>query len=290
MFVYFLQIRFDTLMEFLISMSDTILESQIKDIKEIVKKKIDVNIDHYATSFLERRILNQMHVAGITSFSKYISHLEEDPLESLELHANLSINVTQFFRNQNVWDVLKQKIIPEIVTQSNSSLPISIWSAGCAVGNEPYSLAMMFSDILQTKEKKFRVIATDINPTSIGIAKTGQYEFEILKNIPTSFLSKFLEKIDDHLYKFNDDIKKTIDFKVGDITSFGIKQVDIIICRNVLIYYHEGAKDLLFKKFYNTLNDGGFLILGMAEVVPSSMKKFFKTVNSDVKIYQKISA
>ena len=270
-------------------MTATILECQIIDIKKIVRKKIDVNIDHYASSFLERRVQNRMNMIGITSCAEYISFLDEDFLESFELNSTLSINVTQFFRNQTVWDVFKQKIILEIISLSPSDQPISIWSAGCAIGNEPYSLAMMFSDMFQTNEKKFKIIANDINPTSIGIAKTGQYEFEKLKNIPNSFLSKFLEKIDDDLYKFNDDLKKTINFQVGDVASFNINHVDVILCRNMLIYYADDAKELLFKKFYKTLNDGGFLVLGMAEDVPLSMKKFFKTVDLGMKIYQKIS-
>lgn len=270
-------------------MTATILECQIIDIKKIVRKKIDVNIDQYASSFLERRVQNRMNMMGIKSYAEYISFLDEDFLESFELNSILSINVTQFFRNQTVWDVFKQKIIPEIISLPSSDQPISIWSAGCAIGNEPYSLAMMFSDMLQTNEKKFKIVANDINPTSIGIAKTGQYESEKLKNIPNSFLSKFLEKIDDDLYKFSDDLKKTINFQVGDVASFNINHVDVILCRNMLIYYADGAKELLFKKFHKTLNDGGFLVLGMAEDVPLSMKKFFKTVDLGMKIYQKVS-
>ena len=268
-------------------MDVAISESEIKDIKEAVKENIHVNIDNYVTSFLQRRIQNRMTVTGIKSYSEYISYLKKDSVESLALNANLSINVTQFFRNPEMWDAFKEKVIPEVIKLSNDIRPIHAWSAGCAVGNESYSLAMMFSDAVQTKNKKFRVTATDINPTSIGVAETGQYELEILKNVPKPSFLKFLEKVDDNLYKFRDDLKKTIHFKVGDIASFSISQVDIIMCRNLLIYYDDAAKDLLFKKFYRTLKDDGFLVLGMAEVIPRSMKESFDVVDANVRIYRK---
>lgn len=270
-------------------MSTVILESQIKEIKKIVKKNIDVNIDNFVTSFLQRRIKVRMLSSDIEQISKYISFLDEDPLEALELNASLSINVTEFFRNQNPWDIFEQKIIPEISKSSNISDVISVWSAGCAVGNEAYSLAMMFSNAFQTKRKKFMITATDINPTSIGIATTGQYEYSLLKNIPNRYLSKFLEKIDDNLYKFNDDLKKNINFQVGDIASYNINQVDVIVCRNLLIYYGDDAKDLLFKKFHKALKYDGFLFLGMAETIPFSMKNFYVPVELGEKIYRKIS-
>ncbi|MCH7967248.1 MAG: protein-glutamate O-methyltransferase CheR [Thaumarchaeota archaeon] len=271
-------------------MSAVILESQLKEIKKIVKKNIDVNIDHFETNFLSRRIERRMRIMGLKSSSKYVSFLDEDPLESLELNASLSINVTEFFRNREVWDVFQQKIIPKIIKLSNNYEKIRIWSAGCATGNEPYSLAMGLSNALKTKEKQFVIIATDMNPTSIEIAKTGKYESEVLKNIPNSLMSKFLEKIDDDLYKFNDGLKKFIHFQVGDVDSFNINQVDVIVCRNLLIYYSNDAKDLLFKKFHKTLKDGGFLVLGMAERIPSLMEKFFESVELRQKIYQKVSA
>lgn len=268
-------------------MSVVILESHIKEIKQIVKKNASINIDHYVTSFLQRRIKVRMISSEIEQISKYVSFLDEDPLEALELNASLSINVTEFFRNQNPWDVFEQKVIPEISKSSNISDVISIWSAGCAVGNEAYSLAMMLSNALG--KKQFMITATDINPTSIGIAETGQYEYSLLKNISKLYLLKFLEKIDDNLYRFNDDLKKNISFQVGDITSHNINPVDVIVCRNLIIYYGDNAKDLIFKKFHKTLKDDGFLFLGMAETLPFPMKKFFVPVELGSKIYRKIT-
>jgi len=145
------------------------------------------------------------------------------------------------------------------------------------------------SKALETKKKQFVITATDMNPTSIGIAKNGKYDGDSLKNIPNWFMLKFLEKIDDNLYKFNDDLKKLINFQVGNISSINVKSTDVIVCRNVLIYYGNDAKDILFKKFYNTLKDDGFLILGTFEKIPESTDKFFEPVELAQKIYQKVS-
>lgn len=271
-------------------MSIVLLELKIEKIKKIVKKKINVNINRFKTQFLESRIRNRMYSTGKESLSKYVSFLEEDPLEVLELNASLSINVTEFFRNPKVWNLFEEKILPEVLKGSNDYQKIRIWSAGCATGDEPYSLAMMLYNFLETKERQFEIIATDINPTLVGVAKAGKYEAKKLKNIPDSLLSKFVEKIDDDLYKFNDDLKQFINFHVGDIASFNINHpVDVITCRNLLIYYDNDTKDLLFKKFYHTLKNDGFLVLGMAEIIPSSMNKnLFESVGLGQKIYQKI--
>lgn len=264
-------------------------EPKINEIKKIIKKKINLNIDNFKTSFIERMIKKRMYFTGKKSLSEYISFLDEDSLEVLELNASLSINVTEFFRDPKVWNVFEQKILPEVFKRSNDNQKIRIWSAGCATGEEPYSLAMILSNFLKTKEKQFEIIANDINPTSVSIAKAGKYDGEKLKNIPDSLLSKFVEKIDDDLYKLNDDLKKSINFQVGDIVSFNINPVDVIICRNLLIYYSDDVKDLFFKKFYHTLRNDGFLVLGMTEIIPRSIKKnLFESVGLREKIYQKI--
>lgn len=229
-------------------MGTVLLEPEIKKIKKIVKKNINVNIDGFQTSFLEHRIRRRMLSTGIESLSKYVSFLDEDPLEVLEFNASLSINVTEFFRDPAVWNVFEQKILPKVIRQSNDEQKIRIWSAGCATGDEPYSLAMILANYLETKKKQFQITATDINPTLVGIAKTGKYEGEKLKNVPDTLFSKFVEKIDDDLYKFNDDLKKFINFQVGDVASFIINPVDVIVCRNLLIYYGNDAQDLIFKK------------------------------------------
>lgn len=269
-------------------MSQVILNDQMEEIKKIVKKNTSVNIDYYANSFLQRRIYSRMCITEIESLSKYISFLKDDPLETLEFNASLSINVTEFFRDQKVWDVFEQKVIPEVIKKVDNSEKIHIWSAGCATGNEPYSLAMMLSNALENSTKQFSIVANDMSPTLVAIAKTGKYEYDKLKKISNLLFSKFLEKIDDDLYKINDDIKKSISFQVDTVHSINLNPVDIIVCRNLLIYYGDAAKDLLFKKFYKTLKNDGFLILGMFENIPHCMDKYFKPVDVEKKIYQKI--
>lgn len=268
-------------------MSIVITESEVNKIKKIIKKNTIVNIDRYVTSFLQRRILGRMFSTKKKICSEYISFLEKDPIEALEFNASLSINVTEFFRDQKVWEIFQQKVIPDVIKQSNESI-VRVWSAGCATGNEPYSLAISLYNALESLTKNFIIIANDINETLVGIARTGKYDWDALANISFQDLEKHLEKIGERLFKFNFDLKKSINFHVGDIASFNINQVDIIMCRNVLIYYTDDSKDLLFKKFHSTLKDNGFLILGMFENIPSSMKAHFKSISAPQRIYQKI--
>lgn len=269
-------------------MSQVILDTHINEIKKIVKENADVNIDDYVTSFLNRRIQSRMCMIGIDSVSKYVSLLKNDFVEALEFNASLSINVTDFFRDQTVWDIFQEKIIPEVIKKSKDSDKIKVWSAGCATGNEPYSLAMMLANALEDVKKEFVITANDMNPTLVAIAETGKYEHQKLMKIPKLFFSKYLEKIDDELFQFKDDLKKSINFQTGKVSSIEIYPVDIIVCRNLLIYYGEESKNDLFNKFYMTLKDYGILILGMFERLPPTMEKFFENINAGQKIYRKI--
>jgi len=269
-------------------MSQVILDTQINQIKKIVKENTDVNIDDYVTSFLNRRIQSRMCMIGIDSVSKYVSLLKDDFVEALEFNASLSINVTEFFRDQTVWDIFQEKIIPEVIKKSKDSDKIKVWSAGCATGNEPYSLAMMLANALEDVKKEFMITANDMNSTLVAIAETGKYEQQKLMKIPKSLFSKYLEKIDDDLFQFKDELKKSINFQTSKVNAIEIYPVDIIVCRNLLIYYGEEAKNDLFNKFYMTLKDYGILILGMFERLSPTMEKSFEIINAGQKIYRKI--
>lgn len=246
--------------------SQSIPEQELKTIKDEMLNSVGIDLTDFKVPFLTRRINARMMFKNIKSISEYVQLITNDPYEPLALYNSLSINVTECFRDPDVWNTFTTNVLPEIIKQKNGKT-IRIWSAGCATGQEPYSLAMMFNEAVGSTNTKFEIIATDMNKVSINIAMSGKYDLRSLKNIPSNLLPKYVQKIDDELYKIREDLTKSIKFQVADVSSFPIDSVDLIVCRNLLIYYGRDAQELLFKKFHKVLNKDGFVVLGMDETM-----------------------
>ena len=179
-------------------------------------------------------------------------------------------------------------VLPKIINRSENKL-IKIWSAGCATGQEAYSLAIMFQEAAINKNVMFKVIGTDMNKVAVNIAKTGIYELKSLKNIPKTAISKYFNKLDDQLYQVKDEIKNLVEFNISDLGSQLINNLDVIVCRNLLIYYSKEAQELLFRKFHHSLNNEGFMILGLDETLIGTIGiNLFKTTHPRERILKKI--
>lgn len=264
-------------------------EQDLQFIKKEMKESAGIDLDKFKSPFLTRRVTARMLAKGVRAGSEYAQLLAEDPVESLTLYNSLSINVTECFRDPTVWDVFTTEILPKIVSSAKTDVPIRVWSAGCATGQEPYSLAMMIKEAIGSSAIDFKIYATDMNKVSISIAKTGKFDPKSLKNVPNQLLPKYVTKIDDELYQVRNDLIDKIQFTVGDVISQKMESLDLIVCRNLLIYYGRDAQELLFKKFYNSLNDSGVVILGMDEsMVGTEGINFFKPTFPRQRIFTKI--
>jgi chemotaxis protein methyltransferase CheR len=226
-----------------------------------------------------------MRAVGVKDGSEYAKLLESDTSEPSLLFKSFSINVTEFYRDLFVWQCISSQIIPQI-TQKNKTL--KIWSAGCASGEEPYSLAILLKEALGNNAK-FSVVATDINKDAIQRAKTGQYPSSSLKNLSPSLIAKHFSKINNDMYQVSDTIKELVVFEQGDMLSFQIDKVNLIACRNVLIYYDKSAQELIFKKFHRTLTNDGHLVIGQDETMMGvEAAKFFSCILPRERIYTKL--
>ena len=263
-----------------------------QDLQFIKKEMLDsagIDLKNFKSQFLTRRVTARMLAKGVRAGSEYAQLLSQDPLEPLTLYNSLSINVTECFRDPSVWDIFTTEILPKMISRANSDKPIRIWSAGCATGQEPYSLAIMFKEAIGSSNVDFKIFATDMNKVSINIAKTGKFDPKSLKNIPSALLPKYVSKLDDELYQIHKDLIKNIEFSVGDVISKNMDSLDLIVCRNLLIYYGRPAQELLFKKFYHSLNETGIVILGMDDsMVGTEGINFFKADFPRQRIFSKI--
>ncbi len=231
--------------------------------KKNVNELINVDLNYYKEKQMKRRISSLLTRNNFKDFDDYFIGLKNDK-NLLEQFINyLTINVSEFYRNPSQWDVLKKDIIPSLMVKNKRGL--KIWSAACSTGEEPYSLVMMLSNFFPLRDIK--ILATDIDEEAMNKAKLGIYSEKSLANLPREFKEKYFSKIESS-YKISDDIKKCVEFKKMDLLKDRFpSNMDLITCRNVMIYFTEDAKELLYSKFYNSLNDNGILFVGSTEQI-----------------------
>ena len=269
----------------------SISEQDLREITNFVHKKRGLDLSYFKPAFLSRRIGVRMKMLNMTNSSQYAQLLNSDLNEVGTLYDSLSINVTKFYRDKQVWQIFANKIMPNLFKEMRPNDKLRIWSCGCASGEEPYSLAIMFSEAFKNPVDKFKILATDINSNAIRKARKGIYTLDNLKNLDGLLITKYFNKTSDGNYKVSDKIKNLVSFNLGDITTFPISYLDVVFCRNLLIYYGKDAQDLIFKKFHSVLKPNRYLVLGMDETLwGHKLQNSFYTSNPRVRIYQKKSS
>lgn len=176
----------------------------------------------------------------------------------------LTINVSEFWRNPEQWKVLEEEVIPELIKRFGKNL--KVWSAACSTGDEPYSLVMLLSKFVPLSNIK--IIATDIDKQVLEKARAGLYNQKSISGLPEEFKKKYFSKVGLSNYQISDEIKKCVEFKEGNLLENKYpSNMDLIVCRNVLIYFTDEAKTEVYKKFNASLKSGGFLFVGSTEQI-----------------------
>jgi len=273
------------------TLEDPISALDIKKIKDKVHDKTGFNLSYFKPTFLSRRINVRMNVLHITTGSEYANLLQNESDEINSLYDSLSINVTKFYRNKHIWETFSSNIIPKLLNSSKINNTIRVWSAGCATGEEPYSIAIMFSEALKNTNYKIKIIATDINSQLLQDAKKGVYSFNTLQNLDPNLIKSYFTKEGKHHYKVNKKIKDLVTFQLGDIVTYPLSYLDVILCRNLLIYYSKDSQNLILKKFHKVLKENEFLVLGMDEsMLGHKIANSFLPIFPRERIYQKLSS
>lgn len=247
-----------------------------------IKKKTGIDLSLYKEAQMKRRLTSLYEKKGYKSFKDYFDaiHNNKDLLE--EFLDRMTINVSEFYRNAQRWDVLEKKIFPKLLAQNKK---LKIWSAACSTGEEPYSLAMVLSSHVSMRD--INILATDLDLGVIERAKVGLYPERALKEVPEPIVKKYFNN-EDHFYQVKDDIKNTVTFKQQNLledrydTGF-----DLIVCRNVMIYFTEEAKDQIYMNFSKSLKTGGILFVGSTEQIFNPAK--YGLESEDTFFYKKIS-
>ncbi|MEA1974397.1 MAG: protein-glutamate O-methyltransferase CheR [Bacillota bacterium] len=243
--------------------------------KKNILKLTGINLTSYKERQMKRRIESLLKRNNYTDFSNYFKELQKNDELFDEFINYLTINVSEFFRNIEQWDVLKNKVVPSILKNNHN---FKIWSAACSTGEEPYSLVMLLSEFMPLN--KIKILAVDIDEGAMNKAKIGVYSKKSLEKMPSEFVKKYFTVIGKS-YKISEDIKKCVTFKkMNLLEDVYPNNCDLILCRNVMIYFTESAKDEMYGKFSDALKQGGILFVGSTEQIIVPKKYNFISENT----------
>ena len=230
----------------------------------------------YRRPSLLRRFERRMQAVDARSYDEYKDYLEMHPEEYAELLNTILINVTEFFRDQEPWEVLARDVLPAIIEATGEERPIRVWSAGCASGEEPYTVAMLLCEALgdDAFRERTKIYATDIDDHALAQAREALCTPKQVEKVPPELREKYFPEVD-HGYQFRNDVRRTVIFGRNDLHQDPpISRVDLLICRNTLMYFAPPAQERILANFHFALQPGGYLMAGKAEALQSRTHLF----------------
>ncbi len=248
--------------------------------KRKIKELIGLDLDGYKDEQIKRRIKILMDRVNVNNFLAFYRAIEKDPFLRKDFIDKVTINVSEFFRNLDQFDILKNRVIPQLKDHFKR---LNIWSAGCSYGNEPYSVSIILDEL---GIREFNILATDIDTEALKKAKDGVYKLEELKGVSEERLKKYFTKIDNESYRIVDKIRLSVRFEYLDLLKDKYPQnMHLILCRNVIIYFTQEAKERVFRKLSESLETYGILFLGNTERIFNPQNYKLKPV--DLFFYKK---
>ncbi len=267
-------------------------EKEFINLINYIDRELPFKSTYYEEKYLKRRIRSRMRRKRLDSFLEYKKILKKNKEERKELLNTFSINVTEFFRNNEVWDKINY-LIKKLFDKKKRR---SAWSAGCADGREPYSLAILLKKNKKETNNlsKPKVLATDIDEGALEHAKKGIYKESKTDDVSNqlSYLKnyeKYLEKITDNKYRVKKEIRDLTSFEKHDLIKDSAKEneFDLVMCRNLLIYLDSEYKLPIFTTLIKSLKKDGYLVIGKTESLPRKIKQEVETISRKLRIYQK---
>lgn len=231
--------------------------------KKAVFEMTKIDLNAYKEKQMKRRIDTLIDKHKIVGYDNYVKVLKDDKEKFEEFVSYLTINVSEFYRNPDQWELMDKEIIPELIKKFGNNL--KIWSAACSTGDEPYSLVMALSRHIPLNQIK--IIATDIDKQILEKAKLGLYNEKSIESVPADLKKKYFTQVGAS-YRINDEIKARVEFQQHNLLKDPYPtDCHMIVCRNVLIYFTEEAKDEVFRKYCSCLKSGGVLFIGSTEQI-----------------------
>ena len=236
-----------------------------KQFKEHVYGLTCIDLNCYKERQMKRRIDVLIGKHQFKGYQDYYQALKSDRQLYDEFVGFITINVSEFFRNPEQWRVLEKDILPVLMERQTKKL--RVWSAACSTGDEPYSLVMMLFDYLP--KEQIDILATDLDRCILQKAKEGIFHKKSLSNLPAGYIDQYFEKLDEFRYRISDEVKNCVQFRQHDLTKhqYPVGHFDMIICRNVVIYFTDETKRSIYEKFNRSLKEQGILFVGNTEQI-----------------------
>jgi two-component system CheB/CheR fusion protein len=256
---------------------------------EFIHESRGFDFTGYKRSSIERRVAKRMTDVGVERYEDYIDYLELHPEEFASLFNTVLINVTGFFRDPQTWEFLATNVIPELVRGRPADVPIRVWCAGAASGEEAYTLAMVLVRVLgeEAFQERVKIYATDIDEQALDIARHGAYSPRQIEDVPREALERFFERTDQR-YVFRKDLRRCVIFGRNDLVQDApISRIDLLVCRNTLMYFTAEAQSQILRRFHFALDADGILVLGKSEMLITH-SDLFTPVEIKRRIFRKV--
>ncbi|MGD8403496.1 MAG: CheR family methyltransferase [Anaerolineales bacterium] len=271
---------------------EEIIDPVFEKLLQYLKSARGFDFTEYKRASLIRRVNKRMGEVDIEGYEEYQDYLEVHPQEFTELFNTILINVTSFFRDQAAWDYLAEEIVPHLLEDKTPNSTIRLWSAGCASGEEAYSLTILMAEAmgLEACRRQVKIYATDVDEEDLEKARRGAFNEKTIEKIPEKLREKYFDKANNNgRYVFRQDLRRTLVFGRHDLMHDApISRLDLLLCRNTLIYFNREAQERIVARFHFALKDSGFLFLGRAETM-LTYGNLFEPENMKHRTFRKVS-
>jgi chemotaxis protein methyltransferase CheR len=270
------------------SVEDFLEDVAYQKMKKLLHEAVGLDFNGYRDEYLKRRFAIRLRATGTNTYRRYVRYLQKNPAEYNLVIDNLVINYTTFFRDRDIYVYLEKTVLPTLF-KSNE---VKIWSAGCATGEEPYSLAILVHKLLGKKLSNYKVtiLASDLDEDALAKAAKAEYSRKQLAGIEDSLIDKYFSS-DGESYQVKDSVKQLVSFEKHDLMKPSLRKgFDLILCRNVMIFFSRESQQQVHMHFHNALREGGYLVIGKAEVLSGEPSEKYSCTDVNCRVYQKALA
>ncbi len=271
-------------------MAELDLEHEFDELLAMMRETRGSDFAGYKRSTLQRRVKRRMILLDLATFGEYKDYLELQPEEFGHLFDSLLINVTSFFRDPLAWEALREQVLPELLSAKGVKTPIRVWSAGCATGEEAYTLAIVLAEALGPDQfrERVKIYATDLDEDALQQARAGAYDASALADVPEKLRDTYFEPAGEK-HVFRRDLRRQVIFGRNDLTRDApISRVDLLVARNTLMYFNAEAQANVVRRFHFALSYPGYLFLGKAEMLLNHTDDF-QPVDLRKRLFRKAS-
>ncbi|SET85569.1 CheR family methyltransferase [Nonomuraea wenchangensis] len=264
-------------------------ERDLDDLLLLLKETRGFDFTGYKRNTLVRRLARRLEALKLNAYGEYRDYLELHPEEYTRLFDSLLINVTSFFRDAAAWQRLRESVLPALVEHKDTGRPIRVWSAGCATGEEAYTIAMVLAEELGVDafRERVKIYGTDLDEKALHLARTGVYSERALGEVPLDLRETYFEPVDNG-FTFRRDLRRQLIFGRNDLTRDApISRVDLLVVRNTLMYFNTEMQVNIVRRFHFALADSGFLFMGKAEMLLNHSDRF-EPVDLRMRLFKKV--